>query len=633
MIAPAGPEVKIPADMVLQTGHRARVTVLAFSPTGKILASGSEDETVRLWNPELGRQLHVLDGHTGAIRALAFSRDGALLASGGDDHIIRIWDTSSGGLVGSLEGHRQAVIALSFSPDGKRLVSSGGIVNGEGSAGSVRLWDVIARRQIRTLGNPVFGLTGVFFDSDNSKVSAASQEGDMEIRGVINTYDADSGRLLESRSEILRAVTPTGTFLAIQRGQWSSQSIGLFRQGVAQQLSEFSGDIGTVTFSDRGDWVAYSTQSDRELVVRRATAEGSAATIRVDDGLATTLALNPDGRLLAAAADMTIELWELPDGRLSRVLGPQFGVNGLAFSPDGKRLFSLAQAGGKDAVRVWDLADGGELRSVGAPAGIGVAASPDGALLAVGGRELALWNINSAEPVRSMSCSGDVVLYPAFSPDGKSVAGNCRGIIFVWDVATGALRFQFGQHDLYNGDVIGFSPDGHFLAGGRSKDGFELIELGSGRPVHWFPVSGTVSALAFTPDSRILALGTRAPFRPPKMLQGGGGMALEPLDGQTAELAAWDIRTDRRMFSVPAGHWVSALRFGRNGSSLLAVTGNLNAPGTISAYDWDTGRKTATIRDRVAADTIAVFSPDGHWLAGSTGGLIGIVRLWRVGSR
>ena len=107
----------------------------------------------------------------------------------------------------------------------------------------------------------------------------------------------------------------------------------------------------------------------------------------------------------------------------------------------------------------------------------------------------------------------------------------------------------------------------------------------------------------------------------------------EPLDGQMAELAAWDIRTGRRLFSVPAGHWVSALKFRRNGTSLLAVTGNLNAPGTIGVYDGATGRRTATIRDGVAADTNAVFSPDRNWLAGSTGGLIGIVRLWRLDSR
>jgi hypothetical protein len=122
------------------SGHTNWVTSVAFSPDGRLLASGSDDKTIKLWDVATGSEVRTLTGHTDQCQwSVAFSPDGRLLASGSLDKTIKLWDVASGREVRTLSGHTNWV---TFSPDGASWHRT------------IKLWEVASGREVRTLSRP-----------------------------------------------------------------------------------------------------------------------------------------------------------------------------------------------------------------------------------------------------------------------------------------------------------------------------------------------------------------------------------------------------------------------------------------------------------------------------------------------
>ena len=159
-------------------GHTGHLGAVAFSPDGKILASGGSwsntaqryDSSIRLWDLQTAQSKAILTGHTSGIRSLGFSPDGTILASGSHDESIRLWNTLTHEHIANLTGHSEPISCVTFSPNGKTL-ATGSYDN------TIRLWDVQSGKHKRTINGHTRAVFFLTFSPDGDILASVSRDG------------------------------------------------------------------------------------------------------------------------------------------------------------------------------------------------------------------------------------------------------------------------------------------------------------------------------------------------------------------------------------------------------------------------------------------------------------------------
>lgn len=190
-------------------GHTDNVSSVAFSADGKILATGSWDDTIRLWNPDTGQHLTTFSGHGDNVNAIVFTPNGETLASGSSDDTIKLWN-SNGQVRATLYGHGDAVRTVTFSPDGEILASGG-------DDDTIRLWNPTTANHIMTLEGHTDLVRSVAFSPDGTTLASASDD------RTIRLWDSTTGQHLatlsgHSGSVYSLAFSPDGKTLASGSG-------------------------------------------------------------------------------------------------------------------------------------------------------------------------------------------------------------------------------------------------------------------------------------------------------------------------------------------------------------------------------------------------------------------------------
>ena len=313
-----------PPEKFCLTGHRATVTKVIFHPVYSIIASCSEDATIKIWDYESGNFERSLKGHTDLVQDIAFDTNGKLLCSCSADMSIRLWDfQETYSCIKTLQGHDHNVSSITFTPSGDHVVSSS-------RDRTIKIWEVATGYCIRTLLGHRDWVRQVRLFTDGSFLASCSNDQSIFV-WQISTSMLSSNTNVECRHFELR-----GHEHVVECVAWAPEESNAAIMEAAGITPNANRTVSN-GLSDSGDIAA-----KKQLLLAQ------------NNGTQQSQQQRTTGPYLCSGSrDKTIKIWDVTTLQcLFTLIGHNNWIRGLVFHPGGKFLLSVSD---DKTMRVWEL--------------------------------------------------------------------------------------------------------------------------------------------------------------------------------------------------------------------------------------------------------------------------------------
>jgi len=502
-------------------GHKDRVTKISFNSTGTLLASASADQSVILWqiNNNKITQIKKLIGHTDWVTDVALS-DGQsprgthrnnLIATASRDGTIKLWQ-QDGTLIDTLSGHQDWVNTISFSPNSELLASGG-------EDSTVRLWQINREggKEVKIIQDHQDIITDVSFSSDGKYLATAAGN------GMVKLWQTSNSNLIKSYPHQTQinslSFSPDGKLLAVAT---IDGKVNIWnRDGTLQQtLTGHNGEVLDTKFApnliNNQRYELASTSVDKTIRLWQVVSSHSS-----EQGAIYSVAVSPTSPDIFAAAgwDNKITIWRKnPDGtqKLIRTLpGHQETIAQIQFSPDGKL---IASASWDKTIKLWSAENGSLINTLKSHqdgvTSLAFSQETNGYLLVSGSEDktVKLWQItnNKTELLKTFTGHTDSVKTVAI--DGNLIAsGGYDQTIKLWNLKGELLQTLTGHNLAITS--LQFSPDDHTLASASWDNTIKLWQIkNSGKEIKELNTftghQDGVTSLSFNADGTVLASGS-----------------------------------------------------------------------------------------------------------------------------
>lgn len=327
-----------PTQKVSQPIQIASSKISYFSTASTVILSATKRVT-KTWT-----NIATLTGHLSPVWTVAISPDGQTIASGSFDNTLKLWNLETGELINSSLGHSKPVLSVTFSPNGQ-ILASASVDN------TIKLWDFTNKSIIRTISGNLDSVVSISIaiSPDGESIACGSDDRTIKI------WQLNSGKLLHSLKDLRGfnyvAISPDGKILA---GGSSDDTIKIWHFHTGTLINTLIGhfrDVNALAFSPDGQLLA-SGSSDHTIKVWDVHRGKLIRNINAHSDWVRSVAFSPDGKtLIGASDDAKIKIWSLNTGNLlDTLVGHTKDVNAIAISPDGQTIVS----GSSDKnIKIW----------------------------------------------------------------------------------------------------------------------------------------------------------------------------------------------------------------------------------------------------------------------------------------